>query len=285
MASMHEVRPGLWLGSADTARDCAVLLARGVTHVLSVGARLPEYIGIDPCRYGLESSWPGKRARLHAVHGDPFERLLISVRDSPEEQLSRHFRASSAFITEALIHCRGGVLVHCFAGISRGATTVAQHLMRTEGLSVPQALSAIRSAGRTFIRPNAGFLSQLQMLETQLAGGLAEDTPAALAVAAAGSSGGSWGRPGYHVYPPGAVQASSLPWYTPCGANSMHVGLAIPQSVSLAAQDVQAASVMPTAASMYASQPFAYAMHGMHPGHSLRMPSRRRRRSRCDCCL
>lgn len=164
---MHEIRPRFWLGSMAAASNRSALSARGITHVLTLGQGLGQHMGVRGV--GFESTWFSKRKRLKASAGDPFERLLISVLDCPSELLSWHFDASSSFISEAFSHGRrGGVLVHCRAGVSRSATAVAQHLMRTEGLTVDQALSSIRSAGRTGINPNDGFLSQLRVLEAEL---------------------------------------------------------------------------------------------------------------------
>lgn len=166
-ADMHEIRPGLWLGSVEAASNRKALQARGITHVLTLGEGLGEHMGVQGA--GPESTWASKRKRLAPAAGDPFERLMVSILDGPEEPLSRHFRPSSDFIAEALSRgAKGGVLVHCHAGISRGATTVAQHLMRTEGLTAAQSLSSIRAAGRTFINPNEGFLGQLRQLEAEL---------------------------------------------------------------------------------------------------------------------
>lgn len=166
-ADMHEIRPGLWLGSVEAASNHKALQARGITHVLTLGEGLGEYMGVQGT--GPESTWVAQRKRLGPSASDPFERLMVSILDGPDEPLNRHFEPCSAFISEAMSKGhKGGVLVHCHAGISRGASTVAQHLMRTEGLTAAQSLASIRSAGRTFIDPNEGFLRQLRQLEGEL---------------------------------------------------------------------------------------------------------------------
>lgn len=162
---LHQIRPGLWLGSVEAAKDRKALAARGITHVVTLGETLPRYMGITGT--GPESSWPNKRMRVARSREDPFERLLVSVLDCPTEPLSKHWSTVSNFVSEALEKPGNGVIVHCHAGVSRGASTVAQHLMRTEGLTAAQALDDI-SSKRTFINPNDGFLRQLCDLESQL---------------------------------------------------------------------------------------------------------------------
>jgi hypothetical protein len=57
------------------------------------------------------------------------------VHDSPEAELSSHFDACFAFISEALA-AGGGVLVHCFAGRSRSVTVLLAFLMRQQHLTL-----------------------------------------------------------------------------------------------------------------------------------------------------
>jgi hypothetical protein len=59
----------------------------------------------------------------------------LQVHDSPEAELSSHFDACFAFISEALA-AGGGVLVHCFAGRSRSVTVLLAFLMRQQHLTL-----------------------------------------------------------------------------------------------------------------------------------------------------
>lgn len=59
------------------------------------------------------------------------------------------------------------MLVHCARGISRSATLVLAYLMLREGLTLVEALEAVRRHRN--ILPNAGFLNQLRQLDTSLA--------------------------------------------------------------------------------------------------------------------
>lgn len=66
-----------------------------------------------------------------------------------------------------VLSCVGKVLVHCARGISRSATLVLAYLMLREGLTLVEALEAVRRHRN--ILPNAGFLNQLRQLDASLA--------------------------------------------------------------------------------------------------------------------
>lgn len=56
--------------------------------------------------------------------------------------------------------------MHCARGISRSATLVLAYLMLREGLTLVEALEAVRRHRN--ILPNAGFLNQLRQLDASL---------------------------------------------------------------------------------------------------------------------
>lgn len=59
------------------------------------------------------------------------------------------------------------MLVHCARGLSRSAALVLAYLMLREGLSLVEAVEAVRRHRN--ILPNAGFLEQLRQLDSALA--------------------------------------------------------------------------------------------------------------------
>ena len=56
---------------------------------------------------------------------------------------------------------KGGILVHCMAGVSRSATCVIAYLMREHKHSLRSALELVRSK-RPIVCPNYGFHKQLK---------------------------------------------------------------------------------------------------------------------------
>ena len=61
-----------------------------------------------------------------------FKYKVISVTDTSQASLLRHFPAAISFIKEGM--AKGGVLVHCYAGVSRSASCVIAYLMHEKGM-------------------------------------------------------------------------------------------------------------------------------------------------------
>ncbi|KAL2610871.1 hypothetical protein R1flu_022563 [Riccia fluitans] len=91
-----------------------------------------------------------------------FTRMTVPLRDMESENLLDHLEASMDFIEKG--RKNGRVLVHCLAGVSRSAAVILAYLMRTERLSVEDALTSLRESSASAC-PNAGFMDQLQMFE------------------------------------------------------------------------------------------------------------------------
>merc|ERR1712110_101763 len=68
------------------------------------------------------------------------------------------------FISEGI--AKGGVLVHCGAGVSRSATAVCAFLMRERSMTAAEALDHVRKS-RPCANPNPGFATQLLMWQKE----------------------------------------------------------------------------------------------------------------------
>lgn len=180
-ARMHQIRPGLWLGSIDAVGGAGALqfgrIAKendgfleqhNITKVLTCG----RYLG-DPT-YPLPST---------------VERVMhLEIDDLDEVDILEHLPTTSDVIRDALCiphppaldtsgvlgHApaaasataaaaapTGGILVHCASGRSRSASVVIAYLMREEKLSYEAAYSAVESI-RPEIQPTSGFCHQLK---------------------------------------------------------------------------------------------------------------------------
>ncbi|KAM0948822.1 putative phosphoric monoester hydrolase [Dioscorea sansibarensis] len=137
-----QIEDGLYLGSLGAAQDKEALKKLNITHILTVAQSiLPAY-------------------------PNEFVYKRIDVLDSPTTNLAQYFDECFEFIDEAR-RSGGGVLVHCFAGISRSATIVVAYLMKEHRMPLSQALELVRSK-RPQICPNFGFRKQLEDFEKSL---------------------------------------------------------------------------------------------------------------------
>lgn len=136
----QEIVPRVYLGSLASATN-ELIKEQGITHILSVGsfANVVDAVGTT-------------------------NRMTIEVVDDDKEDIYKHFDACTDFISTALATKEHKVLVHCHYGVSRSATILAAYLIRAEGMKLEEAVRIIR-AKRLFIKPNDGFVLQLQRYE------------------------------------------------------------------------------------------------------------------------
>ncbi|TCD68759.1 hypothetical protein EIP91_009905 [Steccherinum ochraceum] len=103
-----------------------------------------------------------RRNNIHSiVSAMTFVHHQIDIYDTEDTDVLKHFATAIAFIEKELDKGRG-VLVHCFAGVSRSATIVAAYLMHSRGLDPTAALNLIRER-RPHVDPNEGFMKQLDI--------------------------------------------------------------------------------------------------------------------------
>ncbi|CAM8932902.1 unnamed protein product [Rhodiola kirilowii] len=136
------IQQGLYLGSIGAAINRTLLKELNVTHVLTVTSSVPPQFPQD------------------------FVYKVIEVADKADTNLEQYFDECIDFIDEAKRQ-GGGVLVHCIMGKSRSATIVAAYLMKKHKMSSADALQYVKNK-RPLIKPNRGFVSQLQILELSL---------------------------------------------------------------------------------------------------------------------
>jgi protein tyrosine phosphatase len=133
----------LWIGSYLTATNTDELEARRITHIYSFleEPAAPKDI-LSACE---EQSITHRYFRLD----DEDSEDVLTVCQKAYRKLDRDRRKSNARI-----------LIHCRAGISRSASFVLYHLMRSWKLSFEAAYRMLKFA-RPCIDPNHGFRRQL----------------------------------------------------------------------------------------------------------------------------
>mmetsp|Transcript_74014 Transcript_74014/g.130759 ORF Transcript_74014/g.130759 Transcript_74014/m.130759 type:complete len:286 (+) Transcript_74014:42-899(+) len=96
---------------------------------------------------------------------DHFEVKIIGADDVDDCNLSVHFFEIADFIEYG--RRKGGVVVHCAAGISRATTSCTSYLMLKEHWTLEAAFRKIHSV-RNIVSPNPGFWRQLCDLQASL---------------------------------------------------------------------------------------------------------------------
>lgn len=139
--------PGsLYIGSRDAAEDAQSLLAKGVTHVVSL---MEEKLS-----KGTKAKKKKIKYLYYKVDDEPSERQTMADILAKGEAFS--------FIEEGL-NAGSGVLVNCEQGISRSATLVIAYLITQMKMTLAAAYNHTR--GKRLISPNIGFLKALARLE------------------------------------------------------------------------------------------------------------------------
>ena len=134
------------------ACEHSLLQENEVTHILNVASFNTQFT-VD--------RGPG----VYAVNG-LFVYKHVSIMDHPDTDIISHFDECFAFIDTAL-DAGGRVLVHCMAGVSRAASIVIGYLMKVKDMDFQTAFNHVK-AKRPHIRPNDGFMHQLQNYGSQL---------------------------------------------------------------------------------------------------------------------
>uniref|UniRef100_A0A8C5RR48 Serine/threonine/tyrosine interacting like 2 n=1 Tax=Laticauda laticaudata TaxID=8630 RepID=A0A8C5RR48_LATLA len=146
--AIDEVWPNIFLAEKSAAVNKGRLKRLGITHILNAAHGTGVYTGPD------------------FYNGMNIQYLGIEVDDFPDEEIAKHFRPAAEFLDEALLTCRGKVLVSSEMGVSRSAVLVSAYLMIFHHMTILEALLTIRK--KRAIYPNDGFLKQLRELNEKL---------------------------------------------------------------------------------------------------------------------
>ncbi|XP_074316515.1 dual specificity protein phosphatase PHS1 [Silene latifolia] len=142
------ITSSLFISGALAARSVYTLQHLGITHVLCLCS---NEIGQS------DSQFP----ELFKYHN-------ISITDEEDSNISSIFDEACDFIDD-VERANGKVLVHCFEGRSRSATTVLAYLMLRKNLTLLEAWNALKKVHRR-AQPNDGFAKILLDLDKRLHG-------------------------------------------------------------------------------------------------------------------
>ncbi|OMJ86905.1 hypothetical protein SteCoe_11454 [Stentor coeruleus] len=139
---MHEIEPGLYLGSLDAAKNYQLLKDNNITHVLAI---------LDTFRY------------MQNFEGIRYHQ--IELPDSTQAALVPHLPGALSFIAQAR-RSNQNVLVHCAAGVSRSASFVIAYIMVKYNYPFDQAKEIVKQK-RGCVWPNTGFQRQLTAMNVE----------------------------------------------------------------------------------------------------------------------
>jgi dual specificity phosphatase 12 len=111
----NKILDGVYLGNYVSASKKYLLERYGITHILTVGSNLKP-------KFALQYTYK-----------------IIEEFDVPTANLRQHWDTCHEFIDSALAE-GGTVLVHCYAGVSRSASTLIAYMMRKYNLSMYNAM-------------------------------------------------------------------------------------------------------------------------------------------------
>lgn len=150
--TINKIDEGLYICGVNALNDFDRLRRLGITCILNAAET------------ELYQHCPSSGGELENIQQN-FEVKVIGADDAPQFNLSVYFAEIADFI-EAGIK-KGGVVVHCAAGVSRASTSSIAYLMIKEHLALRAAFLRIHSV-RNCISPNIGFWRQLRDLEASL---------------------------------------------------------------------------------------------------------------------
>lgn len=141
MRSVHEILPGLWLGSETAAGDENFFKSHGIHSVVNCTTHIPNHFESKGIKY-----------------------LRVPVYDSPDQDIDKYFNQAHAFILNQLRIQGHGVLIHCQAGISRSSSVLISFLIKKLNIPYDIAYKIVKNK-RAIIQPNSGFETKLKRLK------------------------------------------------------------------------------------------------------------------------
>lgn len=170
MADVVEIRPRLFLGSCDGARRLYAQNKFGIQYVVNCADDV-----VSQRHEGLEYFDVGFHDYANVEVLQELERAAKQIGE-PFPSSRKHvcflfwgfflcvrvcvFEICCSQFAEEVIG-KGGVLVHCYHGISRSPTAVVYFLMTRDKMPMHDALYLVQ-ARRPIAYPNDGFLAQLR---------------------------------------------------------------------------------------------------------------------------
>jgi len=152
--SIHKIDEGFFICGVDALRDHKYLHQLGIKAILNAAQKnLYEMTAMGKGEDDLRQL--EKKFEVKIIGADDIEDCNISV----------HFQEITDFIEAG--RKKGGVVIHCAAGVSRASTSCMAYMMIKEHWSLQAAHRRVHAV-RSIIHPNSGFWRQLNDLQASL---------------------------------------------------------------------------------------------------------------------
>lgn len=156
---INKIDEGFYICGVDMLRNFTQLRSLGIHCILNAAG---ENLYTDD-----NDTWTelhGSEDPLMKIT-DNFEVKIIGAQDIADFDLSIRFQEIADFVEAG--RSKGGVVVHCQAGISRACTSACAYLMIKQHWDLEGAFRRVQQV-RSFVYPNKGFWRQLRDLEVSL---------------------------------------------------------------------------------------------------------------------
>lgn len=135
---LSRILPRLYIGDYTDSLDVNTYKTNRISSVINVTINLTKHSAITDDRF-----------------------LRIPIHDSITEDITPFLNKTNSFIEK---HLNEGILVHCYAGISRSPVIIIAFLMYHLRLKLDEAFKFVKKR-RSCICPNFSFLYQLEQYE------------------------------------------------------------------------------------------------------------------------
>eukprot|EP00913_Durusdinium_trenchii_P011595 g10889.t1 len=136
--SVHRIDEGFFICGVDALSDVKYLKTLGIQCILNAAQEDLYKHAPGPRR--------GAAANLMVELPQNFDVRIIGAEDSSDCNLSLHFQEIADFIEAG--RAKGGVVVHCAAGISRASTSCMAYMMMKEHWSLDAAFRKVHAVRR-----------------------------------------------------------------------------------------------------------------------------------------
>lgn len=156
---INKIDEGFYICGVDMLRNFTQLRSLGIHCILNAAG---ENLYTDDNDIWTELH--GSEDPLMKLK-DNFDVKIIGAEDIADFDLSIRFQEIADFVEAG--RSKGGVVVHCQAGISRACTSACAYLMIKQHWDLEGAFRRVQQV-RSFVYPNKGFWRQLRDLEVAL---------------------------------------------------------------------------------------------------------------------